>query len=306
MYLKYYLELLDYTNIPSFLIKYLKTPSLLRLKKVGYFCGMDYASKDIYDFREYISRFDHSLTVSLIVYKLTKNKIETIAGLFHDIATPCFSHVIDYMNGDYEKQESTEEYTEKILRNDTYLQKCLEEDMINIDDIINFKKYPIVDNERPKVCADRIDGVILTGMGWTKSITKEDINSIVKNMMIFKNENNEEEIGFKSLSVANRVLEVSKDIDVYCHSNEDNYMMELLAKITRLTIDEKYISYDDLYYYNEEKIFSLFKGKDNKELKRLIYEFENIKKSDIPNTEIPNVKVRKLSPIVNGVRINRW
>ena len=49
MYLKYYLEQLDYSHLPNFLIKYLKTPSLLRLKDVGYFCGMDYASKDIYN-----------------------------------------------------------------------------------------------------------------------------------------------------------------------------------------------------------------------------------------------------------------
>lgn len=129
---------------------------------------MDYASKDIYSSREYISRYDHSLTVSLLVYKLTKNKIATLAGLFHDIATPCFSHVIDYMNKDYEKQESTEKYTENILMQDEYLKKCLEEDNLNIDNVINFKKYTIVDNDRPKVCADRIDGVILTGIGWKK------------------------------------------------------------------------------------------------------------------------------------------
>lgn len=51
------------------------------------------------------------MTVALLTYKLTNDKVATLAGLFHDIATPCFSHVIDYMNGDYENQESTEEYT---------------------------------------------------------------------------------------------------------------------------------------------------------------------------------------------------
>lgn len=61
----------------------------------------------------------------------------TLVGFFHDIATPCFSHVIDYMNQDYENQESTEEYTEEILRKDGYLQKCLKEDNIDIDDIFN-------------------------------------------------------------------------------------------------------------------------------------------------------------------------
>ena len=122
--LEYYLDKLNYKTKPQFLEKYLQTPCLLRLKKVGYFCGMDYASKDIYNFKEKITRYDHSLTVALLTWKCSKDMKATIAGLFHDIGTPCFSHVIDYMNKDYEKQESTEQYTEKILRNDMYLKKC--------------------------------------------------------------------------------------------------------------------------------------------------------------------------------------
>lgn len=303
MYLQYYLEQLGYSNLPKFLIKYLKTPSLLRLKDISYFCGMDYASKDIYNFSEFISRYDHSLTVSLIVYKLTKDKKATLAGLFHDIATPCFSHVIDYMNQDYEKQESTEEYTEHILKNDKYLNECLEKDNIDINDIINFKKYSVVDNDRPKVCADRIDGVILTGIGWTKNINKNDINSIVKDMCIFLNENNEEEIGFKSLKVAKKVLDVSESIDIYCHSTEDNYMMLLLAKITKISIEKKYITYEELYSYNERDLFSILRKQKDNELKKLLNEFETKKISNIPELEIPKIKIRDLNPLVNGKRI---
>ena len=303
MYLQYYLEQLGYSNLPKFLIKYLKTPSLLRLKDISYFCGMDYASKDIYNFSEFISRYDHSLTVSLIVYKLTKDKKATLAGLFHDIATPCFSHVIDYMNQDYEKQESTEEYTEHILKNDKYLNECLEKDNIDINDIINFKKYSVVDNDRPKVCADRIDGVILTGIGWTKNINKNDINSIVKDMCIFLNENNEEEIGFKSLKVAKKVLDVSESIDIYCHSTEDNYMMLLLAKITKISIEKKYITYEELYSYNERDLFSILRKQKDNELKKLLNEFETKKISDIPELEIPKIKIRDLNPLLNGKRI---
>ncbi len=303
MYLQYYLEQLGCMQLPEFLIKYLKAPSLLRLKDIGYFCGMDYASKDIYNFKEYISRYDHSITTSLIVYKLTKSKKETLAGLFHDIATPCFSHVIDYMNQDYEKQESTEEYTEHILKNDKYLIQCLKEDNIDINDITNFKKYSIVDNDRPKVCADRIDGIILTGIGWTKNIDTKDIRRIVQDMCVFKNEYNEDEIGFKTKSIAKKVMEVSKSIDVYCHSYEDKYMMQLLAKITKLAIDKKYIIYEELYSYTEKMLFELLKGKKDKELQGLIDEFENKKLIDIPKIELPEVKIRNLNPLVNGKRI---
>lgn len=302
MYLQYYLEQLG--SIPDFIYKYLKSSSLKRLKNVGYFCGMDYASKYIYDFSEYISRFDHSLTVALLVYKLTGNRKASLAGLFHDIATPCFSHVIDYMNKDYEKQESTEEYTEYIIRNDEYLLNCLKQDGIDIEDVIDFKKYSIVDNERPKVCADRIDGVILTGIGWTKNITEDDIRNILLDMCIYKNENEEFEIGFKSLDVALKVLEISNSIDRYCHTKEDNFMMDLLARITKLAIDKKYISYEDLYRYNEHELFLILKHQKNKELKGLIHLFQNISYTEIPDFDIPNVKARVLKPLVNRKRIN--
>ncbi len=305
MYLNYYKEQLGFSIIPDFLVKYLKTPSLLRLQKVGYFCGMDYASKEIYNFKEYISRYDHSLTVSLIVYNLTKNKNATLAALFHDIATPCFSHVIDYMNQDYDKQESTEEYTEHIIKNDKYLKQCLKEDNIEIKDIINFKKYPVVDNDRPKVCADRIDGVILTGIGWTKNIEKEDIRKIVQDMCVCQNEYNEEEIGFKTYEIAKKVLEVSESIDFYCHSKEDNYMMQLLAKITKLAIEKKYITYEELYFYDEESLFKILTTQKDKELLDFLEEFKNKKKTDIPNIELPKVKKRDLNPLVNGKRLKR-
>ena len=302
MYLEHYLKQLNIDSMPDFLKKYLETPSLLRLKKIGYFCGMDYASDDVYNFREYISRYDHSLTVSLLTWNLTHNKTATIAALFHDIATPCFSHVIDYMNKDYDKQESTEEKTASIILNDDYLLKCFKEDYINIGDIINFKKFTVVDNERPKLCADRIDGVILTSISWTKNINKQDINDIVTDICVCKNEYNEDEIGFSSVAVVKKVLDISKSIDKICHSKEDNYMMELLAKITKYAIDNNYMTYDDLYNYGEEELLNYLEAKCN-ELKERIYLFKNIKKDDIPSIELPTIKARIIKPIVTRNRI---
>ena len=296
--LEYYLENLNYDNKPEFLNKYLEAPCLTRLKKVGYFCGMDYASKKVYNFKEHITRYDHSLTVALLTWKCTKNKAATLAGLFHDVATPCFSHVIDYMNKDYAKQESTEEYTEKILKNDEYLNKCLDEDNINVEDIINFKKYNIVDNDRPKVCADRLDGVILTGISWTKNIDYNDIHNIIEDIEIYNNE-----IGFKSKDIAKKVLNVSDSIDKYCHSSEDNYMMELLADITKKGIKNKYISYDELYKLNEDEIISKLKNSEDDEIIKKLNKFENISVEEIPTTDIPEVKARELNPLVKGIRI---
>ena len=304
MFLDYYREVLGYQEIPYFMVKYLKCPTLVRLKKVGYFCGMDYASKNIYNFGEYVSRFDHSLNVALITYKYTKSKKEALAGLFHDAATPCFSHVIDYMNKDYANQESTEEYTERVLKKDKYFLSCLKKDKIKIEDIIDFKKYSIVDNKRPKLCADRLDGVILTGSFWTKNLDLLDVKRIIRDLAVFQNEEKRHELGFRTYDIVKKVVSVSESIDIICHSDEDNYMMELLANLTRFAIDKEYITYDDLYYENEEYLFDIFDEIDDPQFRKGYAKFKNIKLDEISKIELPYIKKRDLNPLFMGKRFH--
>lgn len=299
----HYKQLLGYDNIPEFLNKYIFDPKLIRLSKIGYFCGMDYASKDIYSFKEKISRYEHSITTALLTWKLTKDKKATVAALYHDISTPCFSHTIDYMNKDYNKQESTEEYTIDILEQDEYLKLCLDEDDIDFDDIKNIKSYSIVDNDRPKLCADRLDGIILTSISWMQNISEKDIDSIINDVTVFTNEDQEYEIGFKTSSVAEMVIELNNKININTHSNYDCYMMELLASITKYAINHEYILYDDLYIYTEDRLFEVLNTIADKDLKIMINKFQTIKQFEIPEIKIEDVKDRSINPLVSGERL---
>ena len=94
------------------------------------------------------------------------------------------------MNKDYENQESTEEKTESNIRNSMKLKELLKEDKLTIDDVLDFKKYTIVDNHRPKLSADRIDGIILTSLGWTKTLTMEEVPIILDYIQVMTNEDN--------------------------------------------------------------------------------------------------------------------
>jgi hypothetical protein len=303
MYLEFYQQQLG--EIPHFLKKYLECPSLSRLKKVGYFCGMDYASKNIYNFQEKISRYDHSLTVALMVWKLTHNEKATLAGLFHDISTPCFAHAIDYMNEDFEKQESTELFTQDIILNDQELMKCLKEDHILPEEVISFKDYSVVDNERPRLCADRLDGIILTSISWTKEILFDDIENIINDMIIIQNEEGQEEIAFQNTKVVDRIIELNDEIDEYCHSSEDNYMMSLLGQIAKKGIEKNLFCYEDLYLMNEEEILKILNQSSDEEIKELLEKFYGITKKEIPRTDIPNLKKRKIEPILLGKRMKK-
>ena len=288
--------------IPKFLDKYLSLRILTRLKKVGYFCGMDYASSHVYLFDYKISRFEHSLTTALITWKFTKSKKQTLAALFHDVSTPCFSHVIDYMNKDYENQESTEEKTGIILRNCKKLKTLLKEDKLTIDDILDFKKYTIVDTHRPKLCADRIDGIILTSLGWTKTLTMEEVPNILDSIKVMVNEDNEKELGVTSPELANKLCDLNREIDIICHSNEDNYMMELLAEITKYAIDKNYITYDNLFEYNEDKLIKILYSHEDTALRILLNLFKTVSPEEISVRELPKLKRRYINPLVNGKR----
>ena len=288
--------------IPKFLEKYLSLRILTRLKKVGYFCGMDYASEHVYLFEYKISRYEHSLTTALLTWKHTKSKRQTLAALFHDVSTPCFSHVIDYMNKDYENQESTEEKTESILRSSKKLKELLKEDKLSIEDILDFKNYTIVDNHRPKLCADRIDGIILTSLGWTKTLTMEEVPNILNDIQVMTNEDNEKELGVKTNEIANKLCDLNREIDIICHSNEDNYMMELLAEITKYVIDKEYITYDNLYEYNEEKLIKVLYSIEDTALKILLNLFKTVTLEEISIKELPKLKRRYINPLVNGKR----
>ena len=300
--LKFYQGLLKNLNKDIPICEYLNDPLLKRLKKVGYFCGMDYASKDVYNFSEYISRYDHSLNVALITYYLTNDKTQMLAALYHDASTPCFSHVIDYMNKDYLKQESTEHKTEEILVADSYLNDLLKKDNILVEDVINFKKYPIVDNNRPKLCADRLDAVILNSIGWTKNINNNDIKDIVNNICVLPNEYNEQEIAFKNIKVAAKVKELNDKINEEMHSSYDIYMMELLATITKEAIEKEIITYNNLYTKTEEDLLRVLLSTNDLSINNKMREFLSIKREDIPPFSI-DVKDRALSPLVRQRRI---
>ena len=120
---------------------------------------------------------------------------------------------------------------------------------------------------------------------------------------MYTNEDEVLELGFKDKDICTRVLKVSEEIDEICHSNEDNYMMELLADITRITINDNIIEYKDLYYLTEDELFDKIKSSTNSTLLDLLNVFHNVKISEIPDTIMIDVKKRDLNPLCEEGRI---
>ena len=79
-------------------------------------------------------------------------------------------------------------------------------------------------------------------------------------------------------------------------------MMELLADITRISINDKIIDYKDLYYITEVELFDMIKHSKNCELLELLDLFYNVRVSDIPDTVL-DVKKRDLNPLCSLGRV---
>ena len=140
-------------KFPNFLNDYIYTPEMQKLDGINQICGAYWRKENIYE--DMYSVLKHSVGVALIIWNFTNDKKQTIAGLFHDISSPAFKHCIDFLNGDAEKQESTEEQTLEVIKNSKEITSLLKRDKIEIEEVSDYKIYPIADNETPKLSADR-------------------------------------------------------------------------------------------------------------------------------------------------------
>lgn len=298
-----YLQILS-KKIPTFLIEYASVPEMQRLKEISMVSACEHTKLIPYKF--FHTRYEHSLGVALIVWHFTKDKKQAIAGLYHDIATPSFSHAIDYLHGDYEKQESTEELTETIIKNSKDIMKLLNRDNIKLEEVIDYHIYPIADNDSPKLSADRLEYTLSDGLVTQDAFTLESIDRIYNNIKILKNEQGEDEIGFENLDIAEEYLRRSSIMwHLFCGNSENNLIMQFWTDILRKMAKEGYITEEDLYLYSEKEIVDKIRNCPNKKIRDAFEIFSNSTQVGRSDTEVKDkycisikAKKRYTNPLV--------
>lgn len=314
-------------DYPDFLDKYINLPMLQRLQGIGLLCGSDWTP--LFKNRMYYSRLDHSVGVALIVWHFTHNKAQTISGLLHDISTPTFSHVSDFRKGDALTQTVTEGPTAKMIRENADLQALLKEDGLTSAMVEDYHIYPIADNEIPQLSADRLEYMFPSGMALEGSWTLPEIERCYNDLTILKNEDGFEELGFKTLEIA----------EDYCYRfcmtghilqlNEDKIVLHMLGQIMNMAVSENLLSEEDFMTKNESQIIEILDKKlTSKEsvipndvsvipnsfrnLSRLYKTFRTMTKVLHTNEPLDEneyfclnlkVKQRYINPLVNGKRL---
>lgn len=126
-------------SLPPELLAMAETPVMQRLLRVGMHCGCEYTAYPIYrDAVAPYSRYTHSLGTAAIVWHFTHDLKQSVAGLLHDIATPAFAHVVDFLNGDHMRQESTESRTRMMIASSPELMALLDKSGLTLDDVDDY------------------------------------------------------------------------------------------------------------------------------------------------------------------------
>jgi len=232
--------------MPDFIHQAALSPAMLRLQDVGMNCGCEYTQFERFKGLARYSRWDHSVGVARIVWDHTHDCAQALAGLFHDIATPCFSHVVDFVHGDYLTQESTEAGTTSFIDNSPEIQTLLTQLGLVTADVSDYHIYPIADNNTPRLSADRLEYSLgnLLNFGFS---TASDVQKFYNDLTVSSNEDGDDELVFQTATIARGfALGALQCGNVYV-SAEDRYAMQMLAELLQDALADSVITWHDLY-----------------------------------------------------------
>lgn len=302
--IKEYFKILS-PEFPTWLLEYIHTPAMQRNAKISNNCGINYSK--CFNLKYNYTSLDHGVGVALIVWHFTHDKKQTLAGLFHDISTPCFKHCIDFMNGDSETQESTEELTDSMIRNCNELMSLLERDNIKIEEVNDYKIYPIADNSTPQLAADRLEYTFSFGLNCNNNIYENltQIKKFYDNLIIDKNEYGLDEIMFQDEKICEEFTICASKAWPEWINSKDRCVMQFYADMCKSMNLRGYLSIDDLYKLSEKEVLDKFVNCEDKYLSDAFKSFLNatqVYDSDTPISDKyctnTRAKIRYIVPLV--------
>lgn len=304
-------RVLDYFNVlepnfPEWLNDYIETKELLKQRYISVTCGKIYSNLFEIDF--FFSSLDHSVAVALIVWHFTHDKKQTLSGLFHDIATPVFKHCVDFLNGDYMTQESTEDLTSKIIGSSKEIMDLLERDNIKLEEVDDYHIYPVADNDTPKLSADRFEYSLSNALLTYKLSNIDDIKKIYNDVILDKDEEGTLELSFKSKATALEFVKITSKLSIIYRDDKTRYSMQLIADIIKKLNEDGLITKEDLYNKKESEIIEIIENSKYKEIFNIWKNAKNIKVSKEKPENVYFVhhgaKIRYIDPLVNKRRIS--
>ena len=208
-------------------------------------CGCEYTAFPRFAGIGRYSRLEHSLGAALIVWRFTRSEAQAAAALLHDAATPVFAHVVDFLRGDYLEQTATESGTARLIRADAALGAALCALGLRTGDVEDYHRYPVADNDAPRLSADRLDYTCGNAVNFGLA-SREELAEIFADLRVGKNEFEETELVFRDKEKAARFAFLALACSKIYVCDEDRYAMQRLSELLRAALEAGVIEEGDL------------------------------------------------------------
>lgn len=297
-------------DFPEWLQEYIETPVLQRQKHISITCGTIYS--DLFENQRFYSSLDHAVGVALIVWHFTHDKKQTLAGLFHDIATPVFKHCVDFMNGDHLMQESTEDLTTEVIAGSPEISRLLKRDGILVSEVDNYHLYPIADNDTPKLSADRLE-YSLANIFFAYGVADlAEIREMYADIVVQPDENGVKELGFQTKKIARKFIKLTSQLSIFYREDRTRYSMQFLADLLKKMSESGRILVADLYQMKETEVIKMILASDYRDAFLAWQKAKKIKKTKSLE-ECPGgvyvvncqAKVRYIDPLWQDERMSK-
>lgn len=299
-----------HNEIPPFLREFSAAPPMARLKDVGMNCGCEYTRFPRFrDIAPY-SRYDHSLGVALIVWHFTGDMKQALAGLFHDIDTPVFAHVVDFLNGDHLRQESTEAGTAACIAASPELCGLLKRYGLAVEQVADYHQYPVADNPSPALSADRLEYTLGNALNYGFADIGQ-IRCFYEDLTVGEDEAGHPELVFRTPEIAAAFTRAALQNSHVYVADEDRFAMQTLADVLKLALERGTLRRDELWSTEVPVIQKLsadpvcgpawqrFRG-----YSRILQSAERPKEGDWMRI---NAKKRWIDPLAQKMgRVSRW
>lgn len=291
-----------HTEIPPLLKELAQTPPMQRLRGVGMNCGCEYTAFRRFAGLAPYTRYDHSIGVGLIVWHFTGDKRQAAAGLLHDIATPPFAHVVDFLHGDYLQQESTERGTAELIAGSEPIRDALHACGLQPEEVDDYHRYPIADNDSPKLSADRLEYTLGNAINYGLG-TAQTVAELYLNLCVARNEEGEPELCFSDAQAALQFAELSLACSEIYVSDEDRYSMQRLAELLAQALERGVLSPQTLRGTELALILQLQKDPQSAGAWEAYCGMSQLRRSDMPfgaQSRRIDAKRRYIDPLVAG------
>ena len=202
-----------------------------------------------------VTRYEHSVGTMMLIRLMGGSIEEQIAGLLHDISHTAFSHVVDFAL-DNKEEDYHEQIYHKIVEQSNIPHLLRENGYDDKDILFNEKKWTILEQSAPKLCADRVD-YTLRDMYHYGFISEQEIKEFLNHLTVINGE-----MTLTSIKVAEWFVEVyyKEVIDFFMHPL-NIYAYHQLSTALKLALELNELQLDDLLKEDETVLNRLKQSK---------------------------------------------